>query len=89
MKDTRKPAQPDETTDFFESMPMTAGHYVYRDDTMDAEAEHDSIQNEIRTTAIITLVLVAIVAVALGVLVWQGIGTLRETFPPASVADQR
>ncbi len=74
-----------ESTDFFEAMPMTAGHFVFRDDSIDenfaSEEDHQKLQDEIRTTAIITLVLVAVVAVALSVLLWGGLGALKGSLP--------
>lgn len=74
-----------ESVEFYEAMPMAAsdspwraGHFVYRDDVMDAPMEESShLRDEIKTTAIITLVLVAVTAVALGLIIWRGLGTLE------------
>jgi hypothetical protein len=82
----KKATTSDESTDFFEAMPMTAGHFVFRDDVVDDEMTHSNIQDEIRTTAIVTLVLVAIVAVALSLLVWQGLGTIKGITAPTANA---
>lgn len=73
-----------ESTDFFETMPMSAGHFVFRDDAIALdEKNHDDRAQEIKTTAIITLVLVMITAVALGLIVWKGLETIRGTVSPA------
>ncbi len=90
MKKSKKPATPVELTDFFETMPMAmndsawrGGHFVYRDDAvMDHyhEKQRDTtntIEKEIKTTAIITLVLVLITAVALSLFIWRGLNTIK------------
>ena len=82
--------EPVDSTDFFEAMPMAvsdapwrAGHFVYRDDAAidQYDEKHDntgnSIENEIKTTAIITLVLVLITAVALSLFIWRGLSTVK------------
>jgi hypothetical protein len=76
-----------EPVDFFETMPMAAGHFVFRDDTIELEDKnHDDITGEIKATAIITLVLVLVTAVALGLLVWRGLDTIRGTVNPTANA---
>ncbi|MEO7617370.1 MAG: hypothetical protein ABIS59_00850 [Candidatus Saccharibacteria bacterium] len=76
-----------ESTDFFETMPMTAGHFVFRDDTIELEDKnHDDLAHEIKATAIITLVLVLVTAVALSLLVWRGLDTIRGTVSPTADA---
>jgi hypothetical protein len=87
MKKAKEPKITEESTDFFESMPFAlndspwrAGHFVYRDDaTIDHYEENTSgsIENEIKTTSIITLVLVLITAVALGLLIWKGLVSVK------------
>lgn len=65
--------QPDESSEeFYETMPMAASHYVYRDDALPVEAAPN-----VRRTAIITLVLVAIVALAVGLLIAKGLDLIR------------
>lgn len=83
MKKSKKPPTPVESTDFFETMPMTASHFVYRDDASinpyDENINNDShsIESEIKTTAIVTLVLVMITAVALSLFIWRGLSTVK------------
>ena len=82
-----KQTKPEEATEFFETMPMTANHFVYRDDvTEDSKTQysHSDIHQEIKTTAIITLVLVAITAVALGLLIWRGLSTVKGSMNQVS-----
>jgi hypothetical protein len=81
MKKAKEPKITEESTDFFESMPFAlndspwrAGHFVYRDDATNTSG---SIENEIKTTSIITLVLVLITAVALGLLIWKGLVSVK------------
>jgi len=88
MSKSKKSLKAEETdpADFFETMPMTAGHFVYRDDAMGALNEKDSIsiEDEIKTTAIITLVLVLVTAIALGLLIWRGLDTIKGTTTPTA-----
>ncbi len=90
MKKSKQSQIPMESTDFFETMPMTLNdapwsdsHFVYRDDASidpyDGSYANsgNSIENEIKTTAIITLVLVLITAVALSLFIWQGLGAVK------------
>lgn len=65
--------RPDKAAEeFYETMPMTASsHYVYRDDAP-AQAEPN-----VRRTAIITLVLVAIVALAVGLIIAKGLSLVQ------------
>ena len=81
-------SQLEEPVDFFEAMPMTAGHFVFRDDAIDHidQDKSDDITQEIKTTAIITLVLVLITAVALSLLIWRGLDTIRGTVSPTAGA---
>ncbi len=88
-----QPTQPDkaagESTDFFETLSMTADHYIFHDDTVDTSWDQEvdnyallnesDVQSEIKTTAIITLVLVLITSVALGLIVWRGLTSLQNT----------
>lgn len=63
------------TEEFYETMPMAVSpHYVYRDDAIEAPIE---VTPNARRTAIITLVLVALVAVAMGLLIVKGLGLIR------------
>lgn len=67
-----------DTTEFYESIPMASSHFAYRDDTIEMPETHvrTNKQDEFKTTAIVTLVLVTVTAVALGLIVWNGLGTL-------------
>ena len=56
---------------FYESMAIAQPGYTYRDDR--AEAADQDLQSEVRTTAIITLVLVALTLVFLGVILIIGL----------------
>ena len=80
--------QQEEPVDFFEAMPMTAGHFVFRDDATDSiqEDTSSSLAQEIKTTAIVTLVLVLVTAVALSLLIWRGLDTIRGTVDPTANA---
>ena len=57
--------------EFYETMPLTGQHYVYRDDVDEFRGAPDASAQ--RATAIITLVLVGVVAVALGLLFARGL----------------
>ena len=88
-----KPDQPLETEkiesdNFFETMPMMADHFAYRDDSDSyLELSPDAkMERQIRSTAIITLLLVAIAALALGVLVWRGLNTIQGAVSPTTDA---
>lgn len=84
-KNSVSPHQEDQV-DFFETMPMTAGHFVFRDDATKVITENSShdIAQEIKTTAIVTLVLVLVTAVALSLLIWRGLDTIRGTVNPTA-----
>lgn len=67
-------------------MPAATDHYIYHDDAADYRAaakttdtNREKIQAQARTTAITTLVLVALVAVLMGVLLFRGIDLIRES----------
>ena len=62
--------------DFYEVMPLTGSHYVYRDDVVNDVAP-ERIYNNAKITAIITLILVGLVALALGILLAKSLQTLR------------
>lgn len=92
MKNSKQTELPVESTEFFETMPMAAndspwraGHFVYRDDAAidpydDTFADKgNTIEREIKTTAIITLVLVLITAVALSLFIWSGLTSVKGT----------
>jgi hypothetical protein len=67
-----------EADDFREAMPMTAEHFG-------AQA---APEDEGKFIAIITLVLVALVVVALGLLLLRGIDTIKGTVPQQQPAPQ-
>ena len=82
--------EPIDSTEFFETMPISisdapwrADHFVYRDDAVidHHDEKYDNpgknIESEIKTTAIITLVLVLITAVALSLFIWRGLTTVK------------
>ncbi len=69
--------QPDQGDEFYETMPLTASHYVYRDDTLPDSLRDRQLDD--RRTAIITLILVLVVAVALGLLFARGLQIIGES----------
>jgi hypothetical protein len=78
--------EPDEDQDdnFFEALGTTASRYHYRDaseDDNDIDRQHSS---DGRLTAIITLVLVVLVAIAMGILMLRGLDTIRSSVPATS-----
>jgi preprotein translocase subunit SecF len=68
--------------EFYEAMPLAQGqHYVYRDDTFVEANSADEAANQ-RLTAIITLVLVLVLAVALGFLFARGLQMMHDNLVP-------
>ena len=64
------------TTDFYEAASLGATHAIYRDD-VDIQESPPTLDPATRTTAIITIILISVVAAALGLLLAWGISTLR------------
>ncbi len=79
----RPDSDPEPNQDFFESIPYTDSalpHVTYYDDRNDEQADLPDISSG-RLTALIALVLLAIVAVATGLLLAWGFSSLQGTNP--------
>lgn len=75
-------------SEFYESIPFSGNHYIYRDDV---PATHVPLPNgrSDRTFAIITLLLMALVAAAIGLLLAWGIQSLQSTQAGATLIESR
>ena len=96
MRKTQSPTT-EESTDFFETLSMTADHYIFHDDSEDSHGREEAdnyallnkpdIASEMKTTAIITLVLVLITSVALGIIIWRSLATMQGAVHANSTAN--
>jgi hypothetical protein len=83
----KEPQKEEET--FYEAMPMAADARYRFSDVEEApepelsDRDHLTI-DETKTTAIVTLILTALVAVGLALLIWRGLDTIKGVNPPPS-----
>ena len=77
--------------DFYESMPATMDHYTYRDDATAVPEPSDSnparAEADAKFTAVTTLILVALVAVLMGILLFRGLDMIKNSTTPANLSD--
>jgi hypothetical protein len=85
-----KEPREEEEESFYEAMPMAGTGYRFHDvepaDTeiqTEAEAsDRDRLTiDETKTTAIVTLILTALVAIGLALLIWRGLDTIKGVNP--------
>ena len=79
------------SNDFYETMPLSAPHSIFRDDTdynYDVEqSDRDEVASAGRhITALVTLAVVLIAVLGLAILIAYGLGTLGSVTSPANVA---
>ena len=75
-------------SEFYEAIPFSGDHYIYRDD---APPFYEPLQDSRsdRTFAIITLLLMAVVAAAVGLLLAWGVSTLQATESTSSLTQSK
>ncbi len=84
MVETKKsPKENDESAEFYEMIAASRPGYAYFPYVDDGDKEKiQATPDSSKTTAIITLVLVGIAALAIGVLIMRGLDTIKSTIPP-------
>ena len=82
---TRRRKAEQKTDEFYEAMPMAqhAG-WAYRDAPLDESApldDHAELEAQAKVTAIVTLALVALVAVGMGLILLWAVQSAQQTLP--------
>jgi hypothetical protein len=82
---TRRRKAEQKTDEFYEAMPM-AQHtgWTYRDAPLEEDApldDHAELEAQAKVTAIVTLALVAIVAISMGLILLWAVQTASQTAP--------
>ncbi len=92
-KRTTKPGDSRREDEFYESMPGVMNDYYYRRDEENDNFDEAQSTNQTRhmgreakTTAIITILLTIVVAIAMGLLFIKGIDLIKNMTPPSGSA---